>query len=340
MNDWLVRLYAWLLCLYPRAFRDEFADEMRAVFAETLADAARAGDRARLGAAWRELRDLPRALLRAHWRARRNANMNTRPRVGWVELVVTLTPFLLILLVLLMNVLHIYLNSLFGVGLVGVLVVLALVGLARGLPRWALPTLGFLAAILNLFAMPLWIPIIEGLPMPVEGVVRGVVSSGPWFGLIAYVLVAIFIIAFVRPLAPLYARLRADWTGFAFALYGVMAFALILTFDDYVGEEPYEIAALFIVMLGAWTYLRAASSTRRMLILGAGVSLAMGMVVFTKWLIIPQQPWDWLSSAAIIASTQQNEMLSTVYTWGWMIVLLFLPALLRWLPSPNQPQTI
>ena len=34
----LIHLYAWLLRLYPSGFRDEFGDEMTAVFNDVLAD--------------------------------------------------------------------------------------------------------------------------------------------------------------------------------------------------------------------------------------------------------------------------------------------------------------
>jgi len=38
--DTLTRAYALLLRLYPRLFRDEFAEEMQAVFVEAVAGAA------------------------------------------------------------------------------------------------------------------------------------------------------------------------------------------------------------------------------------------------------------------------------------------------------------
>lgn len=72
-------VYALIVRLYPRAFRAEFEDEMRTVFAAAVADAAAGGWIALLGILWRELWDCPRNLLVAHWQEAhigiRGANM-------------------------------------------------------------------------------------------------------------------------------------------------------------------------------------------------------------------------------------------------------------------------
>jgi hypothetical protein len=57
-------LYAAMLRLYPRDFRDEFAQDMRLDFQEALADASSRGRFAVLGVCLRELGDFPAALLR------------------------------------------------------------------------------------------------------------------------------------------------------------------------------------------------------------------------------------------------------------------------------------
>ncbi len=57
-------LYAALLRLYPRDFRDEFAQDMRLDFQEALADASSRGGFATLDLCLRELGDFPATLLR------------------------------------------------------------------------------------------------------------------------------------------------------------------------------------------------------------------------------------------------------------------------------------
>jgi hypothetical protein len=65
-------VYALIVRLYPRAFRAEFADEMHAVFAAAVADAAEGGRMVLLGLFWRELRDYPGNLCVAHWQRARD----------------------------------------------------------------------------------------------------------------------------------------------------------------------------------------------------------------------------------------------------------------------------
>jgi hypothetical protein len=61
----VVHGYTLLLRLYPRRFRQEFADEMQAVFTEAMTEAAARG---RLGVFFlRELRDAPQSIARAYW---------------------------------------------------------------------------------------------------------------------------------------------------------------------------------------------------------------------------------------------------------------------------------
>lgn len=65
---WLCHGYGWLLRLYPSPHRDRFADEMGAVFAQALDDAATQGGPAVIHLCCRELRDLPVVLLTEYWR--------------------------------------------------------------------------------------------------------------------------------------------------------------------------------------------------------------------------------------------------------------------------------
>lgn len=73
--------HALLVRLYPRAFRAEFEDEMRVVFADAVADAAVDGRKALLRVLWRELGDFPGNLLIAHWQS----------TYGWIKEVVMVT---------------------------------------------------------------------------------------------------------------------------------------------------------------------------------------------------------------------------------------------------------
>ncbi len=63
---WIVRLYAGLLRLYPGAFRAEFGEEMLAVFADAVREAAACGGMSLAGVCLRELSDWPVNVLLEH----------------------------------------------------------------------------------------------------------------------------------------------------------------------------------------------------------------------------------------------------------------------------------
>jgi len=63
---WGKLAYATIITLYPPAFRAEFGEEMRAVFAAAMAEAARDSLPGVAALCLRELRDLPMSLLRAY----------------------------------------------------------------------------------------------------------------------------------------------------------------------------------------------------------------------------------------------------------------------------------
>jgi hypothetical protein len=90
--------YALLLHLFPKAYRDEYGDELRAVFDLSLDDATRAGMLEVMCVVLRELIGLPKAILYEHLRKPRyglvaqtsmlekGSYMKTVPKIEWEEL--------------------------------------------------------------------------------------------------------------------------------------------------------------------------------------------------------------------------------------------------------------
>jgi hypothetical protein len=106
--------YAVLVKLYPRQFRQEFENEMKAVFGDALDAARRSGLWAVLRLCSREMSELPGALLLEYKEAKREKEMElsknnqfTTGREdadpvsghGWGEIFLAVLPFLLILLI-------------------------------------------------------------------------------------------------------------------------------------------------------------------------------------------------------------------------------------------------
>lgn len=67
----VVRLYRATLGCFPGAYRREYTDELLYAVRMAVADAEAQGRVALLRLAWRELRDLPLAIVRAHLHERR-----------------------------------------------------------------------------------------------------------------------------------------------------------------------------------------------------------------------------------------------------------------------------
>lgn len=66
-SRFITRVYALLVRLYPCSFRVEFEEEMHAVFADAVAEAAEQGGTSLTGVCLRELRDWPKTLLSEYW---------------------------------------------------------------------------------------------------------------------------------------------------------------------------------------------------------------------------------------------------------------------------------
>lgn len=331
MQAWLIRTYTWLLHLYPPDFYSKFGDEMQSVFIDTIADAAKHGNAALIRICWQELRDLPLVLLREHLRERSKSKMETRFKPSsWREFLLASAPFGVFALIFLLYTLNFGLREWIGAGLLAVLPILFLVGLVKGLPRWALPYLGVVASFLNLISFNYWIRFWEWLPQFESPILYNVISDGLHLGgLIVLTIIFVLIIAIVRPLRPFYNHLQQDWTLLSFALYGIMLFALLMVFEDHQFKETYELIALLVLMVGAWAYLHNSRTSQKMLILLASLTLTMGVVVIGKWMIMPSQPWMIGGNQVAIEEARLNALSSTIVTWGWLVIIVILtPALL------------
>lgn len=336
----LTAVYVVLLRLYPREFRDEFGNEMASVFNDTLAEAANHGSVALIFACLRELRDLPSATLREQWLARRNMATQGSWRVSRRELLSTALPFLLCLAIPIVGIIQISWLGMAVLLLLGVLVVLMVMGLIKGMPRWSLPSLGLWLAVLNYVVLslknPNFNPVASASPF-----VRQLYGAGlPWIGIILLTLVVVLATRTIKPWRTFFLRMRQDCTLLPFALYGIMPLVMVLSFDDYQGEEPYQIGMGLILLASLWLYLRLARPWQRLLALGIGITLAMGVEAIGKWILVPSQQWGIWFQWHTIEGARQLEVTSTGFTWFWVMVVIFLPALLGLFPRSMRFPTV
>jgi hypothetical protein len=82
----LLWIYARLLSLYPQQYRSEYGEELQIVFRLVVNEAAQRSRFSVIRLGWREMRDMPGAVIREHRRERRKRKMETRTRYPSVGL--------------------------------------------------------------------------------------------------------------------------------------------------------------------------------------------------------------------------------------------------------------
>ena len=92
------RFYSLLLHLFPKVYREEYGDELLAVFGLSLDDAVQAGKLEVVRVVLRELMELPKAIIHEHLRKPRyglaaqasilekDSYMKTMPKIEWEEM--------------------------------------------------------------------------------------------------------------------------------------------------------------------------------------------------------------------------------------------------------------
>lgn len=218
--------------------------------------------------------------------------------------------------------------------LLGILLVMFVVGLTRGLPRSFLPFMGFVFAIVNLFLTfglidPKWPGF--SFPLFVPRFVRDFVQGGVfWVGIIILAFLSVVLSLLIPAFRLFYQRLRNDWTLLAFIFYGITPFAILLTFDDYQYAGPYVFVSFLILALGGWLYLHNEVSWKKYMFLFIGLTLAMAVTATGAAVLVED-------SLYAPFATWQTVMVETILTWMWLAIFMLLPPLIKMLPQPNAP---
>ncbi len=339
-------LYALLLHLFPKAYRDEYGDELQTVFELSLDDAMQAGKFPVVLFVLRELISLPQAIIYEHLRERRKAKMIGKfsSRFDFVpgsrrEFLTALYPFLLIgfvepLMIVLMvsNLLtpqSMLVNGI-GIFIVVSLGILLLIGFVKGLPRWSLPYLGFALTILSVSGFSFLLDIrslrLYDRLSPLGDILF---EGGWWFGL----LVVMILLVTVTRCLPAFQRFRNDWTLLCFIPYGGVPFALMITFDAYTGDEPFMFFSFLVLASGTWLYLHNQHEWKRFGALFGAMTLAMFIAAAGKVILLPAQDWLYVVSPA----TWKTEAMYTLVTWLWLALIMLIPYALKLFQHPENP---
>lgn len=341
----LQRLYRAMLKAFPPEFHDEFGEEMAEVFDERLAAAREQGEWAVLALGGQELGQMPVAWLRHHLYLRRKkwgqiaqllsrgpgspALFSVPPadndgRFSYPQLLLEILPFLLSSILILaltyqrptwlppgwhdaLDIAHVWAGGLALLGL--------LLGLARGMPRWAYPWAGLVAG------YTLWAASEQRL-------------AWLWGGLLVVNFSLAIMAAIVhygeRPLPAFFQRLGAsvalDWTRLSFGVFGAAPLLVLASFDNaYVNSQSAYLAlALLLMVITAVIYGRCRRQDRQLATLLGGASLLLVPALMES--ITWQGSWGnvgWL-----------------VTLWALMVTLLLMPLVavpLQWIVVSMPP---
>ena len=323
-KDHLVtKIYRVALTCFPEEYRYEYAEELLYAVRLCAAEAATQGRVPLIRLVFRELRDLPLAILRA-WLHGRRSSMNLTPgahlpggpvRIWQVGAI--LLPFLLIFVNPLQTwlyqkvpqwlVLAIYLI------LFGMLVLVWVAGLARQLPVWTLPAFGillsFVSFILHLIAqfviyltvrMPIALLSLlsgKGLSIQVGRIWPDALSLAGNIGfallvqLLYLVIVVVLVTGLLLILPRFHARVRQEWTLLSFLLYGTSILPFFIAGDEFHGVELYQSASLLILIIGAGLYMLAPKRWQRVLALLLPAVLSPAVLSLSFYQLFPVQDW-------------------------------------------------
>jgi hypothetical protein len=338
-------LYALLLNLYPQDYLDEFREELKEVFELSLQDASQKGGVEVAAVLIHELLDLPKAIIYEHLRQKRKAGMIEKfsssldfAYGSWKEFLTALLPFFLVCVA--MPVLGYLVRS--GVlptsstsgttillALFGLFFLLFLFGLVKGLPRWSLPYLGFVFSLFSVYVftvLPLGMIFFAFPSLYDRFLFFGdfFIDGAIWFGL----LFAIILLNLLNRRVPAFHQFEQDWTLLSFVVYGAVPFALLLTFDEYTGDEPYTLLGFLVLAGGAWLYLHASGQWKRFGALFGALALAMFIAALGKLILVPSQDWP----INIDPGLAKAEAKHTILMWLWLAVIMLVPLAIQFFP--------
>lgn len=333
----LSSLYRLLLNAYPSSYRVQFEDEMYDTFIEGVDEAGSLG--ALTSFLLREFRDMPKALIKAYWDGwmtrlqnriqilqdiASTSDLPPAPpdgRESWRQAFFELGLFMVAALLLIAVT---YFDGVdagwqrepdfLGKVITPLTLPFLLLGLARGLPRWAYPFGGLLLGFqfFMSYQSSLWLFL---LVMLLAFIVLAVADAltNPQPSLLPL------------PLRRIGQSLSLDWTRLSFGVVGAMPMVIILAFDDaHVNNRtPYLALSALLMIVCALLYCRSREKTTQITALLAGLTCAicgawLDKIHFAGGLI------NWVT----VPATGMDELFWLLRLWLQWGLLILLPVLL------------
>ncbi len=287
-------LYARLLHLYPRKFRDEFAEEMQIVFQDSVKEAVGNGMLSMIVICLRELGGLPLSILREFWHEfeRKETIMVTTEKVEtetstdgganhWNALIGAL-PFALFGVASMIGKSRLPFHMAYPNLVFYVIVLLGLLlGLIKGFPRWAYSYLGWSLV----FAW--WWTDMGTYGLRIFGFRIDYWTWQIWVPLLATLGLALLWTRSLHPFRQLVRGIWENWTNLSLMIYTFIAF-VVLIYDE--NHHPYLFlfmtASTIIFSASVWFFLQSVDMRKR------AISLFSGFVLAFATSYICDATWD------------------------------------------------
>lgn len=342
VTKYLRRCYALLLRLYPKDYREEYGEELRAVFDLSLDGARKIDETEFFKVVLRELGGLPGAILYAHLRERRRkmtgkfaSRFDFEPG-SRNEALVALAPFLVfgalpVLFDALGGYVPAWMNGVFGIVILISLASLFLLAIVKGAPRWSLPYLGLPLPVISIIlfnALPEF-PVFFNRLYNISWFSGAFVFGGlVLMGVLISAVLLVLLSGIIPKFHPFHLRLREDWTLLCFVLYGALPFVIVIAYESFKKEEPFEVLSFMVLAVGAWLYLRSDHPWKKFLSLLGAMTLAM-LVTMAGQAVLYE------SSFPNTTFPAWTTTMSTVIFWIWMTLFMLLSSALNLLPRPG-----
>ena len=340
-------LYALLLYLFPSAYREEYGDELQAVFDLSLDDAMRAGKLEVARVMLRELIGLPKAILLEHLRERRKTKMTAKfaSRFDFApgsrnEILAAVAPFLLFGAIPILvglsgrsNARPYFLEETLAICMLASVISLLAVGFFRSVPRWFMPYLGLPLPIISLYIFNGLMDEWGGFSLPYlsSRLLRGFVQDGLLWGILIPLIALLVVFSVIIPrFRPFYRQLRNDWTLLCFILYGAVPVMALVWFEGYTNYGPFVVLMFLILAAGGWLYLRNDVPWKKFLILIGGMTLSMFTAAVGQAVLYESSQYN--SPRPYTNFPWWNTVDQTVIAWMWLVLIMVLPLAINFLP--------
>lgn len=286
----IVGVYSKMLDLYPRRFRDEFAEEMQEVFRDSINDAIKNGLPPLLIFCLRELGVLPFNILQEFWHEfkRKEMIMVTNEQtesqsiinggVSYWDALIGALPFALFGIASMLSRTQYPFNTAYSYLVFYAVVLLGLlIGMIKGFPCWAYSYLGWSLV----FAW--WWSNIGTYGLKIFGFQINYWSWQAWLPFLAAFGIALLWTRSIQPFRQLIRGIWQNWTYLSLMIYAFAAFVLLI-YDE--NHHPYLLvfmaASTLVICMTVWVFLQSASSWKRVIALIAGfvVTLILSNIAY------------------------------------------------------------